>query len=77
MNYSSQVWVTIKQLMLGLSRQLIQLSLENNMTVTTNSQLEGCKQLSKVAKSAVTTFPWLVAYLVLKRGGNLWSLYGL
>lgn len=42
-NYSSQVWATIKQLMLGLSRQLIQLSLENNTTVRAHSQLEDCR----------------------------------
>lgn len=47
------------------------------MTVRANSQLEDCKQPSKMAKSAVTTFYWLVVYLMLKRGGNLWSLYGL
>lgn len=63
--------------MLGLLRQLIQLSLENNMIVRANRQLEECKQQSKIAKSAVTTFSWLVVYLRLKRGDNLWSLYGL
>lgn len=47
------------------------------MTVRAHSQLEDCKQTSKMAKSAVTTFSWLVVYLMPKRGDNLWSLYGL
>lgn len=76
MNCLTQVWVTITQLMLGLSRKLMQLSLEN-VTCKSSSQLEGCKQPSKMARLTVTTFSWLVVYLLLKRGDNLWSLYGL